>query len=124
MNKQQWLALVVDDEQDSLNVVAKILQHEGMRVIVAHSGQECLDILEEIQPTLIVMDLAMPEMDGWQTLAAIRANPATASLPVLAITAYDSEVVAEAITTAGFDGYFPKPIRPGLFVSHLTNIAS
>jgi CheY-like chemotaxis protein len=91
-------------------VVSRILQHHGAKVTVAHNGHECLKLLTQIQPTLVMMDLALPEMDGWETLAKIRANPQYAHLPVVAITAYHSANVEEDAHTAGFDAYFSKPL--------------
>ena len=71
---------------------------------------------------MIIMDLAMPEMDGWETLMEIRANPATAHIPVVAITAYHSANVAQDAVQAGFDAYFPKPPDAISFVDKLTEV--
>jgi two-component system chemotaxis sensor kinase CheA len=65
-----WQILVVEDEFDSIQMVSKILQHYGAEVHIAHNGFECLDILETLQPTLVIMDLALPEMDGWENTQA------------------------------------------------------
>ena len=119
-----WHVLVVEDEYDSLQMVSKILSYHGITVVVAKNGRECLERLEEFEPTIIITDLAMPGMDGWQTLAAIRANPATQHIPVVAMTAYGSVDVAEDAQKAGFDAYFPKPVDPRSFVQSLANIIS
>lgn len=111
MEPKEWRVLVVEDEFDSIQMVSKILQHYGVEVHVAHDGHECLKILEDLQPTLVIMDLALPEMDGWETLAKIRANPKTEHIPVAAITAYHSVNVEEDAEQAGFDAYFPKPLN-------------
>jgi CheY-like chemotaxis protein len=112
----------VEDEYDSIQMVCKILTHHEVKVHVAHNGVECLELLHDIQPTVVVMDLAMPEMDGWNTLKHIRANPHTAHLPVVAITAYHSSAVADDATRAGFNAYFSKPINLKSFVSMLSQI--
>ncbi len=124
MDLSNWLVLVAEDEEDSAQVVSQILEHYGIQVYVARNGKKCLEALRETSPTLIVLDLAMPEMDGWQTLAAIRANPATAGIPVVAITAYDSFNVAEEAHQAGFDGYFSKPLQVASFIDALQTIVS
>jgi CheY-like chemotaxis protein len=117
-----WQILVVEDEFDSIQMVSKILQHYGAEVHIAHNGFECLDILETLQPTLVIMDLALPEMDGWETLKRLRAQPRTAALRVVAITAYHSVSVHEDALKAGFNGYFPKPLDTGSIVTELSHI--
>jgi CheY-like chemotaxis protein len=111
--------LVVEDEYDSVQMVSKILDHHGIQVTVVHNGIEAMEIVEGLQPDLVIMDLAMPEMDGWETLVAMRANTATAHIPVVAITAYNSIDVAADARSAGFDAYFPKPVDPLTFVDNL-----
>lgn len=124
MNDTAWQVLLVEDEYDSLQVVSKILTFYGVQVIVARHGGECIELLKGLTPTLIVTDLAMPMMDGWQTLAAIRANPRTRQIPVVAVTAYHSVDVAEEALNAGFDGYFAKPVNPRSFVQSLEQIVT
>jgi len=122
MTKNDWQVIVVEDEFDSARMVSKILSYHGIQVHVAHNGHECLELLEWLEPTLIVTDLAMPQMDGWQTLGAIRSNPQTAHIPVVAITAYYSVDVAEEAVNAGFDAYYSKPLDPKSFVQDLNRI--
>lgn len=119
VNVKEWRVLVVEDEFDSIQMVSKILRHHGAEVHIAHNGRECLKVLEELQPTFIIMDLALPEMDGWETLEKIRANPKTAQIPVAAITAYHSVNVAEDAHEAGFNAYFPKPLDTGSIIESL-----
>jgi CheY-like chemotaxis protein len=117
-----WQILVVEDQDDSVQVVSQILEHYGIEVHVARNGQECLDMLPTIQPTLVITDLAMPEMDGWQMLNKLRSQPETADLIVVAITAYHSVNVAEDALAAGFDAYFAKPIAAASFVDELAEL--
>ncbi len=124
MDLSSWHVLVVEDERDSAQVVSEILTHNGIRVDVARNGYECLDMLQEFEPTLIVMDLAMPEMDGWQTLMEIRANPTTAHIPVVAVTAYHSANVAQDALHAGFNAYFSKPLHPVRFMEAIVKLAN
>lgn len=121
-NTADWLVLVVEDEFDSVQMVSKILSFHGIQVVVARNGVECLAYLDHVQPALIITDLAMPEMDGWQTLAALRARPDTRNIPVVAITAYHSVDVAEEAISAGFDAYFAKPVNARTFVPSLEKI--
>lgn len=122
MQTAGWRVVIAEDEPDSVRMVSKILEHHGVRVEVAHNGDECLALLEHTTPTLVIVDLAMPGKDGWQTLAAIRANPATAHLPVVAVTAYYAPDVAEDAARAGFDGFFAKPLSARAFVPCLAEI--
>ncbi|MCS6834985.1 MAG: response regulator [Anaerolineae bacterium] len=124
MEPKDWRILVVEDEYDSVQMVTKILQHHGVQVFVAHNGQECIDMLPKIKPTLVVMDLALPEMDGWETLARMRANPETADIPVVAITAYHSVNVEADARRAGFDAYLSKPLDVQSLVRSLNAIIS
>jgi CheY-like chemotaxis protein len=107
-----WQVVLVEDEHDSAEMVTEILSHHGIQVYLARNGFECLDLLQQIEPNLVVTDLAMPEMDGWRTLSEMRSNPQTAHIPVIAITAYHSVNVAQDALNAGFDAYFAKPFSP------------
>ena len=122
MSELNWQIIVVEDEYDSLKMVSEILRYYGVDVLVAHNGKECIELLKKNHVTLVLTDLAMPEMDGWETLKAIRANPRTASIPVVAVSAYHSIEVAEQATIAGFDGFFAKPISPKTFVDNLAKL--
>lgn len=121
---RDWRVLVVEDQDDSVQVVSQILEHYGIEVHVARNGIECLEMVPVIQPTLVITDLAMPEMDGWQTLTQLRSQPETADLVVVAITAYHSVNVAEDALAAGFDAYFSKPIAAASFVDELSALVN
>lgn len=122
MKKRNWQVLVVEDEYDSIQMVSKILRFYGIEVTVAHNGHECLEMIEQVKPTLIVTDLAMPGMDGWATLQAVRANPNSDDIPMVAITAYHSPLIASEALRAGFNAFFIKPIDPRTFVDELERI--
>ncbi|MEY4750558.1 MAG: hypothetical protein RIQ60_2772 [Pseudomonadota bacterium] len=102
--------LVVDDEPSNLAVMRSILSHEH-KLVFASSGQAALDAVAKHQPALILLDLEMPGMDGYAVCRALKADPATADLPVIFVTGHDG-VENE---TAGFDlgavDYIAKPVR-------------
>jgi CheY-like chemotaxis protein len=106
-----WVVLLVDDEMDSLNLIADVLTHHGAKVISAESGQACLDLLGQVSPTVIILDLNMPKPDGWELLAHIRKMDAFAHVPVIAMTAYHTVNVQQEALGAGFNAYAPKPIK-------------
>ncbi len=117
-----WHALVIEDEMDSAEVVGRILKFHRISYAVASTAEEALDLIESEQPNLLIVDLALPGMDGWQFLNAVRSNPATQHLPAVAVTAYHSTSVAQEAIAAGFDAYFPKPIEATSFVRELERI--
>jgi CheY-like chemotaxis protein len=120
----QWKIVLVDDEPDSLNLVAEMLILNGAEVYRAPGGEQCLNLLESIMPTVVVCDLAMPRPDGWDVLAAIRARPNISRVPVVAITAYYSEKVADEARRAGFDAFCPKPIKANDFLRLLKSLVA
>ncbi|MBC7870038.1 MAG: response regulator [Chitinophagaceae bacterium] len=119
MNTSDWKVVVVEDTYDDVQMVSKILGHYGIQVHITRNGNECIQLLQKFEPTLVLTDLAMPDKDGWETLVAIRSNPKTAHIPVIALTAYHSADVADDAIRAGFDGYFAKPINPTTFIQQL-----
>lgn len=106
-----WNVLLVDDEPDNIEVVAESLEFYGMTVRTAGNGQQALDVLLDWMPNLILLDLSMPVMDGWETLRALKADPQTQDIPVLAFSAHAIIGDAERALAAGFDGYMTKPIN-------------
>lgn len=122
MNVQDWTVIVVEDTYDDIQLASAILTYHGINVKVAINGKECLRLLEDIEPTMIITDLSMPEMDGWEMLNKIRANTMLSHIPVVAVTAYDSVDVAYDAVNAGFDAYIPKPLSPRTFVENLAEI--
>lgn len=118
-NIASWVVLIVDDEPDNLGVAMKILDFNGAQVHIAEDGVEGLSILQSIAPTFILLDLSMPNMDGWEMLKHIRQNEATAAVPVIALTAHAMAGDEERALAAGFDGYITKPFRLDSFLSDI-----
>jgi CheY-like chemotaxis protein len=118
----QWKVILVDDEPDSLNLIHDILTLHGAEVHRAENGDQCLRLLSDVTPTLIVLDLAMPKPDGWDLLKMVREMPSTAEVPVVAVTAYYSDKVARQATEAGFNAFFRKPIKVNGFLDALKEV--
>ena len=108
--------LIVDDDWDNVGVMDELLTYHGADVLCASDGQQGLDLLRVFRPGLILLDLAMPEVDGWHMVEELRANPRTAHIPVVAVTALTSSDAAERIRTAGFDGFIAKPFHVAAFL--------
>lgn len=111
-----WVVLVVDDEPDNLTIADMMLKYAGATVYAAPNGIEGLKLLESITPSFVLLDLSMPQMDGWDMLKMVRKEPRWHHIPVIAFTAHVMSGDKEQILQAGFDGYLPKPFRMKTFV--------
>jgi len=104
--------LVVEDDPDNRRIVAKVLSVEGYHVIEATDGIEALARARAERPDLILMDLALPNVDGWEATRRLKSDPETRSIPVVALTAVAMRGDEEQARAAGCDDYLPKPARP------------
>ena len=118
----EWLVLVIEDENDSLEFVQGLLEHHGINSIGVSSGEQALDAVREIHPNLIIIDLALPGLNGWEMLNHFKGMPALKQVPLVAITAYHTAELAEQAIEAGFDAYFAKPLDATSFVRELEGI--
>lgn len=116
---KDWTVLIVDDEVDNLGVAQKVLSYGGASVHIARNGVEGLQVLENIMPTFILLDLSMPEMDGWEMLKRARSQASLASVPIIALTAHAMAGDKERVLEAGFDGYIAKPFRINSFMEEI-----
>ena len=118
--------LVVDDNHVNRLVAKRIIEKKGHEVIVASSGREALGTLDKERFDIVLMDLQMPEMDGFEVTAAIRESERATGLhqPVIALTAHALESDRERCLAAGMDGYLSKPIRPDEINSLLDEYAA
>jgi CheY-like chemotaxis protein len=101
--------LIVDDNPDVREVLQCQLKMSGYLVISAENGYVAIEKATVEQPDLILMDIMMPEMDGWQASRAVRANPDTKDIPILAATAMCRRADLNACLEAGCNGYIVKP---------------
>ena len=105
--------LVVDDDEDIRKVVSHNLEGEGYHVLTAAGGDEAMDMIKTEQPDLVILDIMMPERDGYDVLAEIRASPETADLPVVLLTAKRAESDIWEGWSSGADYYMTKPFEVG-----------
>ena len=103
--------LIADDYDDNRELLRLMLVPEGYRVREARDGRECIASALADPPDILLVDLSMPELDGWDVLRAIRADGATRALPLVAVTAFASEQDRRRALEAGFDAYISKPFR-------------
>jgi two-component system, cell cycle response regulator DivK len=118
-NPQEWTVLIVDDEPDNMRVAEKVLQYQGSTVHLAENGLEGLEKLQVVNPSFVLLDLSMPRMDGWEMYQKMRANPTTATIPIIALTAHAMESDRERAISVGFDGYITKPFRLTSFLEDI-----
>lgn len=109
--------LIVDDDSSTLFTLSEIVKSINCNPILANSGKECLELLETKIPDLILLDIIMPEMDGFKTIKQIKRNSKWADIPVFAVTAKAMKNDNEIILRHGFSDYIPKPVNPA-FVSY------
>lgn len=115
----KWKVLLVEDDPDNILLADQVLTFYGAEVTSASNGQQGLDHLTSHAPTVILLDLAMPHMDGWEMLKKIRANPQTTNIPVIAVTAHAMQEDREKALSSGFDGYITKPYAIGSLVKEI-----
>ncbi len=102
--------LVVDDQNDNLVLVSLAVQEMGWRVITAVNGEDAVAVARIARPQLILMDIAMPRMDGIEATRIIRRREDMHEVPILILTAFDSDDFRKRATEAGANGYLTKPL--------------
>lgn len=110
------LVLIIEDNDRNLELVRDILQAKGYRTLEAGTAEDGLEIARGQAPDLILMDIQLPGMSGIEALKVLRDDPATAALPVVAITASVMKSDRDQIMRAGFDGFIEKPITVRSFL--------
>jgi two-component system alkaline phosphatase synthesis response regulator PhoP/two-component system response regulator VicR len=104
--------LAVDDERHIVRLIQVNLERAGYEVSTAYDGLEALRAIEEDRPDLIVLDVMMPQLDGFETLKRLKANPNTADIPVIMLTAKSQDADVFRGWQSGVDCYLTKPFNP------------
>jgi CheY-like chemotaxis protein len=114
--------LVVDDTRDSREMYMEYLEFVGFRVSGAEEGSAAIELARSLRPSIIVMDLSLPGMDGWRSTRILKADPDTCDIPIIALTAHvDSASQARAVL-AGCDLFVTKPSLPGELEAHIRQL--
>jgi CheY-like chemotaxis protein len=126
MNVQSKKVLIIEDDADGQIMLASLIGHLNYAVDVASNAEEAEKYLFESGAVYdaAIIDLALPDKDGWQILAEIRGHSQTANLPCMAATAYHTSKLREDAISAGFKAYFPKPIDGTKLLHELERILS
>jgi CheY-like chemotaxis protein len=102
--------LIADDYDDNRELLRLLLVTAEYQVLEARDGQECLELAQDQRPDLIMIDLSMPKLDGWQVFKELRADRRTSDIPCVAVTAY-AEIDRDRALQVGFSAYLAKPFR-------------
>jgi two-component system cell cycle response regulator DivK len=116
------LVLIVEDNEKNMKLVRDVLQVKGYATVEAGNAEDGIRLASERRPDLVLMDIQLPGMNGIDALGVLRNDPATANIPVIAVTASVMQQDRKLITEAGFDGYIGKPINLKEFLDTVRNI--
>ena len=104
--------LVVEDQEDNRQIIRDMLTFTDYEIIEAESGEQALEAVAKLRPDLILMDIQLPGIDGYETTRRIKAVPALCSIPIIAVTSYALSGEEQKARAAGCDAYVPKPYSP------------
>lgn len=120
--ERPFTILVVDDEPAVRDSLRLLLEDLGARVLTARDGEEGLALAEAARPHVVLTDLRMPRLDGWELLKRLRRSARLGSTPVIAMSAYVTDQETERLRAAGFDGCLAKPFHPDELVTVLRTV--
>lgn len=115
-------ALLVEDHEDSRLIFRTVLEDAGWEVLEAADGEAGLRLANERSPTLVVMDISVPRLDGWQLSERLKADPATRDVPILLVTAHALDADRARARELGCEGYLAKPIPPDRFLAEVERL--
>ena len=116
--------LVVEDYQDAREMYSAYLQFSGYRVEEATNGLEAIEKAIELTPDIILMDLALPKVDGWEATKRLKSDPRTKHIPIVALTGHALAGFAEGAREAGCDAFVTKPCLPDALVAEIRRMLS
>jgi two-component system cell cycle response regulator DivK len=114
--------LLVDDHEDNRAALMLVLEREGYRALGAENGLRAVEVARAELPDLVLMDLAMPVMDGREAMRVLRDDPRTASIPIVVLTAMALTVDRERLVAEGFDGLLVKPCMPPTLLAEVRRV--
>ena len=113
--------LIIEDNARNLKLARDILNHVGYRTLEAENGEDGLALARAELPHLVLMDVQLPGMDGVEALGRLRADPLTADIPVVALTAFAMKDDRDRLLSVGFDAYLEKPLNVREFPSQIAS---
>ncbi len=112
-------ALIIEDNEDNQYLESLLLKQSGFSVITARDGREGIERARQELPDIIILDIQMPVMDGYETVACLKSDPVLRSIPIIGVSSYALDVEKEKALSLGFNGYLEKPIDPDSFVDEV-----
>lgn len=122
MSGQRKRVLVVDDYPDARDMYRVYLTFSGFEVLEAANGVEAIQIASDNPPDIILMDLSLPVMDGWEATRRLKSDPRTADIPVVALTGHALAGISEGARAAGCDAFVTKPCLPDDLVREIRKV--
>jgi CheY-like chemotaxis protein len=116
--------MVIEDNPANLDLMVYLLDAFGHTPLAATDGETGIALIQREKPHLIICDVQLPKMSGYEVVQWLKADPALQAIPVLAVTAYAMVGDRDKVLAAGFDGYFTKPIQPETFVPQVESFLS
>jgi CheY-like chemotaxis protein len=123
MSSSLGRVLVVDDDSVIRQLITVNLELEGFEVDTAVDGQDCLDKVKQVAPDVITLDIMMPRLDGWEAAGRLRADPDTAGIKVVLLSARAQEADLERGSRMGVDAYLTKPFDPDELIEVVRRLA-
>ncbi|MGH7503868.1 MAG: response regulator [Longimicrobiales bacterium] len=114
--------LLIEDDEDNLSVYQTILEHVGFAVSVARNAEDGIAIAREQHPVLVLMDISLPRMDGWQATRILKNDPHTRQIPVIALTAHALADDIARSRAAGCESHLAKPVEPRRVVEEVERV--
>ena len=111
--------LVIEENEQNMYLVTFILEKHGYQVVQARNGQEGIALARQMTPDLILLDIQLPFMDGYEVSRELKGNSELKNIPIVAVTSYAMAGDQERILAAGCAGYIEKPINPETFISEI-----
>ena len=109
----------MEDNEDNRIIYSTVLRHTGYVVVEAHDGVQAVALARSVRPDLILMDISIPEIDGWEATKILRLDPLTRDIPIIALTAHALADDRERASAVGFTSYLAKPIEPRAVVAEV-----
>jgi CheY-like chemotaxis protein len=116
--------LIIEDNEQNMYMLTYLLESNNYEVIKAFNGNDGIHLAQKVIPNAILLDIQLPEMDGYTVARKLRENVGLQNTPIIAVTSYAMVGDREKVMAAGADGYLEKPIDPDLFISQMELIIS
>jgi CheY-like chemotaxis protein len=122
MEMSKPIILIVEDNFDNMALLKLLLEREDYHILSARNGEEGLNIVQSKIPDLIVLDLDMPIVNGWEVLVTLKSNPKYQEIPILVVTAHLLSGEHTKVMKAGANGYIAKPFKVSTFISEIKKL--